>query len=227
MAGLQAEKAQSAPQFNQPIPNPVFAFTPPGSHPLFGKVPAFYHNGQYYPVPNEISPIRQLLADLAAQQAAETTRAIKAKCQFAHASYPLHLLNDAITQTERDLATVDPSNPRIVLPAYIQPTNLFERLTASWLHTGAFAAASAMIRAGSNFFRDPRALDGIARAEKPVCLTCSGPGMVLDAAFHEIVPGQVNVLTVEDHAEWGVSVAFACGCCKDQGFAWVGPNETY
>jgi hypothetical protein len=199
-------------------------FTPPG-HPVFGKAPAYFHNGQWYQVPNENSPIRQLVVELAVQQAAETARAVKAKCQTAHASYPLHLLNDAITQTERDLATVDPSNPRIVLPANIHPTSLFERLTASWLHTGAFAGAAALIRAGSNFFRDPRALDGIARAEKPVCLTCAQPGMVLDAAFHEIIPGQVDVLTVEDHVEWGISVAFACGCCKDQGFVWVGPNE--
>jgi hypothetical protein len=225
MAAPQAQKAQSAPQFNQGFPNPAFVFTPPG-HPVFGRAPAYFHNGQWYQVPNEISPIRQLVVELAAQQAAETARAVKAKCQTAHASYPLHLLNDAITQTDRDLATVDPSNPRIVLPANIRPTSLFERLTASWLHTGAFARAAALIRAGSNFFRDPRALDGIAKAEKPVCLTCAGPGMVLDAAFHEIVPGQVDVLTVEDHVEWGVSVAFACSCCKHQGFAWVGPNGT-
>ena len=83
-----------------------------------------------------------------------------------------------------------------------------------------------MIRAGSNFFRDPRALDGIAKAEYPVCLSCTQPGMVLDATFCELVPGKVNVLTVEDHVEWGVSVAFACGCCKDQGFTWVAPGET-
>ena len=164
--------------------------------------------------------------DLAAQQETEIRRAVKAKCQTSHASYPLHLVNDAICQTERDLATVDPINPRIVLPAHIQPTSLLERLTASWLHTGAFARAAAMIRAGSNFFRDPRALDGIAKAEYPVCLSCTQPGMVLDATFCELVPGKVNVLTVEDHVEWGVSVAFACGCCKDQGFTWVAPGET-
>jgi hypothetical protein len=177
-------------------------------------------------VPQELHPLRKLAIDIAAQQEAEMRRAVKAKCQAAHASYPMHLLNDAITQTERDLATVDPVNPKITLPTHIHPTSLFERLTASWLHTGAFARAAALIRAGSNFFRDPRALDGISKAETPVCLTCSQPGMVLDATFHEIVPGRVDVLTVEDHVEWGVSVAFACSCCKEQGFAWVGPMET-
>jgi hypothetical protein len=226
--------AHSAPQPNRPIPNPFFQANPPqahqGGHPIFGGVPVVVYNGVQFPVPSsvpkDLHPLRQLLLEVAAKQEAEEHRAIEAKCQTAHRSYPLHLLNDAITQTERDLATVDPRNPRITLPKHIHPTKLFERLTASWLHTGAFGRAAAMIRHGGNFFRDPRALDGIAKGETPVCLSCAQPGMVLDAAFCEIVPGKVSVLNVEDHPEWGVSVAFACGCCRQQGFAWVGVGET-
>lgn len=77
-----------------------------------------------------------------------------------------------------------------------------------------------MVRSGANFFRDPRALDGVERGLRPVCDGCEGAGMVLDARFCELVPGREDVLLVEDHVEWGVSVAFVCGCCWE-GFSWV------
>jgi hypothetical protein len=227
MPAVQPQRAQTSPQVNQPIPNPVSQanFPVPQGHPFLRNVPIFYHQGEWFPIPDDQHPLRSLVVKLAAQQAAETKLAIEAKCQLAHANYALHLLNDAITDTERDLATVDPANPKIVLPKNIQPTSVLERLVISWVHSGAFAQAAALIRAGSNFFRDPRALGGIAKGQKPICLCCEQSGMVLDATFCEIVPGKVNVLAVEDHVQWGVSVAFACRCCNDQGFAWLGPDE--
>jgi len=217
----------AAPQAQQPKANPIFGFQPqPNPQPQAAAQHIFSKNSQFSnQVSTDTRSVQEYVIQYIAQQTAEKKRLVEAKFQRALASYPLHLSNDFITQTERQLCVVDPSNPKIKLSTGLEPTAEIETLCKKWIDTSAFAIAAAMIRSGFNFFRDPRALGGLHRAQKPVCLTCKGEGVILDAAFYELRPGHVDVSEVADYMQWGVSVVFSCGCCRHHGFTWVGPGE--
>lgn len=79
--------------------------------------------------------------------------------------------------------------------------------------------ANSLIATGSQFWRDPRALEAIARRQKPRCRCCGKDGLFLDKNMRGISPS-VEVLTVEDYKERGVFILFHCQCCN-QGFDYV------
>lgn len=79
--------------------------------------------------------------------------------------------------------------------------------------------AKYLIGQGYTFLREPRAMEAIARGQRPKCRTCGGFGVFLDAKMRTI-PSNANVLDLRDFDDWGIFVLFVCGCCT-QGFAWV------
>ena len=79
---------------------------------------------------------------------------------------------------------------------------------------------------GTQFWRDPKAMEALVNYQRPVCHTCAGEGTICDKHIRQINPevaclnDGVAVCDIQDYEDWGVFVVFDCLCCN-QGYTWV------
>ncbi|KAM0712127.1 hypothetical protein Q7P37_011221 [Cladosporium fusiforme] len=194
-----------------------FAFQPQHRQ-ISGSTRATF--GPDFAAPEPLDELTTELLQLKAQRDAERRHAIDTKCWGSHKMYGHKLLNQDIIEGENFFSRIDPSNPQIHLPKDKTPTNTLTQLFANFITHRPFGVAASLIARGWNFFRDPRALDAIARCQVPTCNGCAKKGEILSATFERVTLG-TDVLTVDDWDVWGVSVLFGCHCCRDVGYSFV------
>jgi hypothetical protein len=79
---------------------------------------------------------------------------------------------------------------------------------------------------GTQFWRDPKAMEALVNRERPVCYKCGGEGSIRDGHMRWPDPevacqnDGAAVLEIEDFEDWGVFIVFQCSCCND-GYGWV------
>ena len=79
---------------------------------------------------------------------------------------------------------------------------------------------------GTQFIRDPKAMEALATRKRPVCHHCGKGGRIVDRHMrtpdYEVAAadGGAKILEIQDFEDWGVFVVFDCLCCND-GYAWV------
>lgn len=168
---------------------------------------------------NDSMMTEELTPEQQAKRERQRREAIMAKCAHSSTMYAFHSLNYEILEGEKYFAALDKSDLDNIVPAHVPQTSLLRRFFRSVVRNNAFAQAADRVRAGCRFFRDPRTMESIVRGLEPRCLGCRGWGMVLDATFTRVKPGD-DVLVLGDWREWGVSVMFGCHCCCERGYSF-------
>lgn len=174
------------------------------SQPTHQAASAFIPNNNPIPDPNAITPATVLAAveRINEERLSNVQRAVRAKIDASLRLYHKQNYNRAIQALSLQI---------VERGAISQPTLLQVQY------------AMAM---GWQFWRDPTAMDGLARGKSPVCHTCGNHGAVVDG--HMLVLDTNSVRTegykaffqVEEFKDWGVFVVFGCQCCN-RGYSWL------
>lgn len=87
-----------------------------------------------------------------------------------------------------------------------------------------------LMREGSSFFRDPRAMQALFERQTPRCNTCYKDGFITDRWFNVVEPTtkKKDLLALFDVSDWGLFVVFHCKCCREaDGYEYLLCGEEY
>lgn len=166
------------------------------------------------------------LAHYRAETARARRTAIAEKVETSWRLYNQHLFNDSIMTLGRALYRgCDLTQPPKALPSDIVAGLSQDQMALlnELVRDMSLIDAAVLIHKGWNFIRDPRALENVARCNVPVCRACQIEGDVVNGAFLPVERG-ADVCKLVEGSDWGVSVRFACGCCRD-GYSWLTGND--